>query len=86
MLPAPVTIGFEPTCKCKCKDVVPCVVLDVFAGSGTTLAVAKERGRDYLGIELNETDYGPLIAKRLAEATTGKARVPKSAKRASRSR
>jgi DNA modification methylase len=68
VLPAPVTIGFEPACKCECADVVPCIVLDVFAGSGTTLAVAKKLGRDYLGTELNEGDYRELIEKRLAEA------------------
>jgi hypothetical protein len=68
VLPAPETIGWEPTCKCECKDVVPNIVLDVFAGTGTTLAVAMKLGRDYLGIELNERDYHPLIEKRLAEA------------------
>ncbi len=68
VLPAPVTIGFEPSCDCNCGDVVPCVVFDPFAGSGTVLAVAKMLGRHYLGIELNEEDYRPLIDKRLAEA------------------
>ena len=41
------------------------VVLDPFAGAGTTGLVALEEGRDFLGIELNP-DYVTLIEKRLA--------------------
>ena len=40
------------------------LVLDPFAGSGTTLAVAKRLGRDFLGIELSE-QYGMKIKSRL---------------------
>jgi len=40
------------------------IVLDIFAGSGTTLKVAKEMNRNYIGIELNK-DYLPLIEKRI---------------------
>ena len=40
------------------------VVLDPFAGSGTTLAVAKKLGRQYLGIELSE-QYADGVRKRL---------------------
>ena len=40
------------------------IVLDIFAGSGTTLKVAKDMGRDYIGIELNP-EYIKLIEKRL---------------------
>ncbi|HUY55337.1 MAG TPA: site-specific DNA-methyltransferase [Candidatus Nanopelagicaceae bacterium] len=40
------------------------VVLDPFAGSGTTLAVAKRLNRDSIGIEL-QPDYLPLIVHRL---------------------
>jgi DNA modification methylase len=40
------------------------VVLDPFMGSGTTAAVAKQLGRQYLGCELNE-DYWPLQEERL---------------------
>ena len=40
------------------------VVLDPFAGSGTTVAVAKKLGRQYLGIELSE-QYADGVRQRL---------------------
>lgn len=40
------------------------LVLDPFAGSGTTLGVAKRLRRDYLGIEANAS-YGELIERRI---------------------
>jgi DNA modification methylase len=42
-------------------------VLDPFAGSGTTLAVAHELGRDAVGIELNEA-YVKLMRQRINQA------------------
>jgi len=42
------------------------IVLDPFMGSGTTAAVAKSLGRDYIGCELHE-DYGNLIQKRVGQ-------------------
>jgi site-specific DNA-methyltransferase (adenine-specific) len=42
------------------------LVLDPFAGSGTTLATARRLGRQYLGIELS-ADYADAVRRRLAE-------------------
>jgi len=42
------------------------IILDPFMGSGTTAAVAKALGRDYIGCELHE-DYGNLIEKRIQD-------------------
>lgn len=42
------------------------IVLDPFAGSGTTLVAAKRLGRSYLGIEI-VPEYVDIIEKRLAE-------------------
>jgi site-specific DNA-methyltransferase (adenine-specific) len=42
------------------------VVLDPFAGSGSSLMVARELGRSYIGIEM-DTKYHGIAARRLAE-------------------
>jgi len=44
------------------------LVLDPFAGSGTTLAVAKEMGRSFIGLELNP-EYKPLIEERVRKSS-----------------
>jgi site-specific DNA-methyltransferase (adenine-specific) len=46
------------------------LVLDPFAGSGTTLAVAKKLGRRFLGFEISE-QYAREIRSRLAEIDAG---------------
>ena len=46
------------------------LVLDPFAGSGTTLAVAKKLRRQYLGYEISE-DYTKLVKERLKKAKPG---------------
>lgn len=62
------TIGWEPTCKCgkELYQFLPCTVLDPFAGSGTTLAVSLQHGRNAIGIEINP-EYCNLIRKRIAD-------------------
>jgi DNA modification methylase len=57
--------GYQPSCTCpEMTGAGRCLVLDPFAGSGTVLAVAKQFGRDYLGIELNP-EYISLAHDRL---------------------
>ena len=45
------TLGWSD---CGHDDYVPGVVLDPFAGTGTTLAVADLHGRDAIGVDLDE--------------------------------
>lgn len=53
-----------PTCSCAAGH-QPGLVLDPFLGSGTVAAVARENGRDWLGVELNPA-YVSLAIERLA--------------------
>lgn len=62
------TVGWEPSCSCGevSTSSTRCVVLDPFAGSGTTLAVADSLGRDSIGIELN-ANYIRIAEERIEE-------------------
>ncbi len=66
------TLGWSPSCECSGGEPVPCLVLDPFLGSGTTVAVARELGRHGVGIELN-----PAYAE-LARVRIGKAEKPQT--------
>jgi len=47
------TTGWKPSCECVDHDVVPCTVLDIFMGSGTTAIEARAQGMNAIGIELS---------------------------------
>ncbi|MEW6097345.1 MAG: site-specific DNA-methyltransferase [bacterium] len=60
------TIGWT---ECNCSDndkYEPGIVLDPFAGTGTTCAVAHQLGRNYIGFELNP-DYTKMRNRELAQ-------------------
>ena len=58
------TTGWQPSCSCDAGDPVPATVLEPFAGSGTTCAVAQNLRRRWVGIELN-AEYCDLAIRRI---------------------
>jgi hypothetical protein len=79
--PANTTVGWRSSCGCvapcsratcacegglRCSFVEPATILDPFAGSGTTLLVARKLGRHAVGIDLNKS-YLQLAARRLQQ-------------------
>ena len=62
------TVGWRAGCSCGTSDTVPCVVLDPFVGSGTTVAVAAELGRRGWGVDLSEEYLMDHAIKRVASA------------------
>jgi DNA modification methylase len=65
-----VTHGWEQSCACPAAEPVPCAVLEPFAGSGTTLMVAKRLVRRSIGIDLS-ADYLALAVERIKSAEPG---------------
>jgi len=55
---------WEQQCDCATDATEPGIVLDPFAGAGTTCLVAKDHGRRFIGIELN-TEYVAMAQKRV---------------------
>jgi len=60
------TIGWSPSCQCN-APIVPCIVLDPFAGSGTTGIVSINNGRRFIGIDLSDK-YFNMITRRTYQA------------------
>jgi DNA modification methylase len=56
--------GYRSTCQCGHKDHVGCMVLDPFAGIGTTGQVALAMGHRFVGIELNP-EYAEISRDRI---------------------
>jgi hypothetical protein len=59
------TLGWKPSCEHN-EESVSAIVLDVFAGSGTTIMVANALGRRGIGIDLS-WDYLQLARERTGE-------------------
>lgn len=58
------TVGWQKMCKCETNEVNKCIVLDCFMGAGTVGLVAKQLGRDYIGLELNP-EYAKMATDRI---------------------
>jgi len=65
-----ITLDWRATCNCGLEP-VPSVVCDMFAGSGTTLAVAARLNRNYTGVEINPEYIENQAVYRVAEGETG---------------
>lgn len=62
------TVGWRKTCGCRTDEVSPCVVLDPFVGSGTTVATSNQLGRYGVGIDLSQTYLDENAIPRIVEA------------------
>lgn len=56
----------RPSCKCNAGEPIPAIVLDPFAGAGTTGMVAKQLGRNYILIDIKK-EYQEMAIKRIAK-------------------
>jgi DNA modification methylase len=61
------TLDWEKNCECESLSPVPCIVLDPFSGSGTTVMKAIELGRHGIGIDLSGFYTNKLAKKRTKE-------------------
>lgn len=59
-----VTLGWQPTCDCPPHKPVPCRVLDIFGGTGTTAIVSDRLGRHGISLDLSR-EYSAMAHKRV---------------------
>jgi len=64
------TLRFDSSCHCDTEETQKGVILDPFAGAGTTCLVARKFNRDYIGIELNE-EYAEMARERIRDEVGG---------------
>jgi hypothetical protein len=57
------TVGWRASCTCG-ASIVPCTILDPFAGAGTTIMESLRHGRDAIGVELNP-QYAQMARDRI---------------------
>lgn len=65
---------WEQSCDCDTDATEPGIVLDPFAGAGTTILKAKELGRRFVGIELNP-EYADMARARIGLSPNDPANV-----------
>ena len=63
LVPIVTTTGWLPSCQCN-AEVLPCTVLDCFAGAGTTGLVADRLQRNAVLIELSAA-YAAMASNRI---------------------
>lgn len=66
---------WRPVCACS-KPAAPALILDPFAGAGTTLAVASHHGRHGIGFELNP-EFAAMLPARQQSVDRSLARLEK---------
>ena len=67
-VPGRETIGWRKACDCWTDEVKPCVVLDPFCGSGTTVATSIRYGRHGVSIDLSEVYLRENAIPRIEDA------------------
>lgn len=63
--------GWKKQCDCDTEETDRGIILDPFAGAGTTLLSARRHNRDYIGIELNK-EFVEIAKDRIKKETGGK--------------
>jgi DNA modification methylase len=61
--PTVVRTNWVPSCECGTPETHPQIAIDIFSGSGTSVAVARKNGRRSIGIDLNPA-YDELAKER----------------------
>ena len=60
-------VEYFPTIPLEEHPITPCVCMDLFSGSGTTLEAGHNLGLDYVGIEISDTYIQDHIIPRMAK-------------------